>query len=1024
MKTPLSAYLYAPEERIVQDLLKSLSWDEILAGRVGTEAALLVQQIRARKVQAGQLESFLQNYSLTTDEGLALMTLAEALLRVPDKETANSLIKDKVVAANWLNSAGKSKDWIVKAAGVGLLMTSKSLSGALSRVSEPVIREAMIKAMRVLGQQFVLGEDIEDAMSRAHGFQKKGYRLSYDILGEGARTAADAQQYFESYAKAIDYIGSMSTKTAHGRPGISVKLSALHPRYEYAQKERCIPAMIESVTALARKAAAHNLSFTIDAEEVSRLEISLEIIDGVLNDRTLKDWNGFGLAVQAYQKRAIPLLERVYELSKYHGNQLQVRLVKGAYWDSEIKRVQVLGLPDYPVFTRKTNTDLSYLCCAAKLFEFQDYIFPMFGTHNAHTAAAIIEMAEETGSAFEFQKLYGMGDALYSILREDRDVPVSIYAPVGPHVELLPYLVRRLLENGANTSFVNKVLDHDVPAAQLVTDPVATIRKRIDIRHPKIPMPRNLYETEAPRGRLNALGVDLTDDGQVQDILKSFRKFNHPYEAAPLIGGKIYKDTAPADVKNPAIETDNLGLVWPGNKGLADKAMRVASESFEEWSQTDALVRAKYLEKFADLLEENIEELMSLCVREAGKNIADALAEVREAVDFARYYANRGREDFAAAGKLMQSPTGEKNTLTLHGRGVFVCISPWNFPLAIFTGQITAALMAGNCVVAKPAEQTPLIAMKAVQLMQQAGIPVGVINLVPGAGEVGAKLVAHPDVAGVAFTGSTAVAQDINRALAMKNGPIVPLIAETGGLNAMIVGSSALPEQVVDDVIFSAFGSAGQRCSALRVLCIQDEIADKVIRLLKGAMAELQVGNPALISTDIGPVIDEEARSALARHRAALEGFGKLIYETPVDPQAAVRGCFFAPSAFELPDIGALEREVFGPILHVVRYDKQKVDELVDDLNAKGYGLTFGIHSRVDSFQKRLASRIRAGNVYINRSMIGAVVGVQPFGGQGLSGTGPKAGGPYYLHRFATEKVISVNTTAAGGNASLVSIEE
>ena len=1024
MKNSLSSHLYAREERIVQDLLKSLNWDEILAARVKVEAAALVTQVRARKMPGGQLESFLQEYSLTTDEGMALMTLAEALLRVPDKATANSLIKDKVAAANWLNASGTSKDWIVKAAGVGLLMTSKTLDSALARIGEPVIREAMLRAMRVLGQQFVLGEDIAGAMARAHDFERRGYRMSYDILGEGARTAADAEAYFESYAKAISYIGSNSAKNPGPRPGISVKLSALHPRYEYAQAERCMPAMIDKVTELARRAASHNLSFTIDAEEVSRLEISLGIIDSVLADRKLKDWNGFGMAVQAYQKRAIPLLERIYELSQYHGNQLQVRLVKGAYWDSEIKRAQVLGLPEYPVFTRKTNTDLSYLACAAKLLSFQDYIFPMFGTHNAHTASAIVEMAHESGAAFEFQKLYGMGEALYAILREERDLPVSIYAPVGPHVDLLPYLVRRLLENGANTSFVNKLMDRNEPVEKLVADPIEKIRKRVDIRHPKIPLPRNIYETEAPRGRLNSLGLDLTDEETVRSLTRSFKRYNHPYESMPLIGGKIYKDMSPQDVKNPANESDNLGLVWPGNKGLVDKAMRVADEAFELWSGTDALIRARALENFADLLEENIEELMALCVREAGKTIPDALAEVREAVDFARYYANRGRADFAAEGETMQGPTGERNTLSLQGRGVFICISPWNFPLAIFTGQVTAALMAGNCVVAKPAEQTPLIAMKAIELLHKAGIPKDVLNLMPGDGEVGAKLVAHPRTAGVAFTGSTAVAQEINRTLAAKNGAIVPLIAETGGLNVMIVGSSALPEQVIDDAVLSALGSAGQRCSALRILCVQEEIADKIIRMLKGAMNELQVGDPVNISTDIGPVIDEEARAALVQHRTALDGTAKLIHEVKIDPQIRGRGTFFAPCAFELRDIAALDREVFGPILHVVRYKKDDIDTLINDINAKGYGLTFGIHSRVDSFQKKLTSRIRAGNIYINRSMTGAVVGAQPFGGQGLSGTGPKAGGPYYLHRFATEKVVSENTTAAGGNASLVSIEE
>ena len=1024
MKSALSAYLYAPEEQVVQSLLKGLIWDEILAGRVREEAIDLVEKVRARKAPAGGLESFLQQYSLTTDEGIALMTLAEALLRIPDKETASALIKDKVSAANWLDSSGHSKDWIVKAAGVGLLMTSKTLDSALARIGQPFIREAMLKAMRVLGQQFVLGQDIEGATSHAHEFRKKGYRISYDVLGEGARTIADAEKYYESYTHAINHIAKHAERETENRPGISVKLSALHPRYEYAQREYCVPAMIEKVSTLARLAAKNNLLFTIDAEESARLELSLEIIDGVLADRELRGWNGFGLAVQAYQKRALPLIGHIHELAHEHSARIQVRLVKGAYWDSEIKRAQVLGLQDYPVFTRKASTDLSYLACAAKLFEYEDYIFPMFGTHNAHTAAAIIEMARENGCAFEFQKLYGMGEGLYSVLREEREHPVCIYAPVGPYEDLLPYLVRRLLENGANTSFVNLLLNPDEPAEKIVADPVAKIRARTSIRHPKIPLPNALYEAEAPRGRVNSKGLDLTDATQVHALQKALTRFNHTCEAAPLIGGKIYKDASPSDVKNPANESDNLGLVWPGNKGLADKAMRVAGEGFDNWNETDPLQRARVLERFADLLEKNAEELMSLCIREAGKNIPDAVAEIREAVDFARYYANRGRADFAVEGQRMQAPTGEINILTLHGRGVFVCISPWNFPLAIFTGQITAALMAGNAVVAKPAEQTPLIAMKTVQLLHEAGVPQNALNLLPGDGAVGARLVAHPQVAGVAFTGSTAVAQDINRALAAKNGPIVPLIAETGGLNAMIVGSSALPEQVIDDAVLSAFGSSGQRCSALRLLCLQEDIADKILRMLKGTMAELKLGDPSELSTDIGPVIDEDAHAALTHHRAGLDGFGKLIYEVRMDPHLPPRGHFFAPCAFELDTLKGLDKEVFGPVLHVIRYKNSELDELIDDINAKGYGLTFGIHSRVDSFQKKLAKKIKAGNIYINRSMIGAVVGAQPFGGHGLSGTGPKAGGPHYLARFATEKVISVNTTAAGGNASLVSIEE
>ncbi len=1022
MSQTLTEYLYKDENLCVGKLLKNLTWDTAQSDRVHGNASALVRGMRAEKLPSGQLEAFLQQYSLSTEEGLALMCLAEALLRIPDKATANALIKDKVEAANWLNEMGRSKDWVVKAAGVGLLVTSRTLDSAMARVGQPFIREAMIRAMGVLGHQFVLGADIEEALQKSEKYNNKGYRLSYDMLGEGARTASDAQRYYQSYADAIDYVGARPPADTDHRPGISVKLSALHPRYEYAQKKRCVPEIVERLLALCHKAASHNIALTVDAEEADRLELSLEIIDEVLKDKFLQGWERFGLAVQAYQKRCLPLIDEITSRAKDHGRRFQMRLVKGAYWDSEIKHAQVIGAPGFPVFTRKSNTDLSYLACAHKMIEAGDYIYPMFGTHNAHSAAAVIEMAREAKAEFEFQRLYGMGEALYNVLMRDSDIRASIYAPVGPHADLLAYLVRRLLENGANTSFVNKAFDPEEPIADLIADPVAKVSARETHTHPNIRMPYELFDKEKPGGRRNSAGVDLADAASVEPLLDKISKFDGHYQVMPIIGGRPLKEGAAEDISNPADTSDAVGQYWPATQGHIEKAFESAGKAFSEWSNTQAETRAAPLEKFADLLEDNTPELMAILSREAGKTIPDALAEIREAVDFARYYANRGRGDFAP--QELWGPTGERNILQLHGRGIFVCISPWNFPLAIFTGQVTAALMAGNCVIAKPASQTPLIAMKAVELMHEAGIPPDVLNFLPASGRLGAEMVAHRDTAGVAFTGSTEVAWDINRTLAGKDGPIVPLIAETGGMNAMIVDSSALPEQVIDDVVLSAFGSAGQRCSALRILCIQDDVADKMIRMLQGAMAELNIGNPSLLASDIGPVIDDGAYYELVKHREGLQGFAKLLFEAPLEVGLKNRGHFFAPCAFELPDLKGLEREVFGPILHVVRYKIAELDGLIEELNNKGYGLTLGVHSRIDGFQRRIVQRVRAGNAYINRSMIGAVVGSQPFGGKGLSGTGPKAGGPNYLPRFAAEKVISIDTTAAGGNASLVSLDE
>ncbi len=973
----LADYLAMDEAVCVAEMLADLNWDASRSTTVYNQAKGFVEKLRAQKRPAGELEAFLQHYSLATDEGIALMCLAEALLRIPDNATANALIKDKVTAANWREKK-QAADWIVKAAGFGLLVTRGTLESALERVGAPFIREAIEAAMRVMGSQFVLGQNIQEAIKNSKPYADKGYRMSYDMLGEGARTAEDAERYFQSYLDAIAVIEPPS--------GISVKLSALHPRYEFAQADVCMPAMTAKLIELCRAAAKRDIALMVDAEEAERLVLSMEIIEEVFKCKDLRGWEKFGLAVQAYQKRAPLLIDYLEERSSNYNWLLSVRLVKGAYWDSEVKRAQLMGLRDYPVYTRKENTDLSYLLCAQKLLQKPARFKPYFGTHNAHTVAALMEIVRGNKAKFGLQRLHGMGEALHDMVMQEFDVKSSIYAPVGPHQDLLAYLVRRLLENGANASFVNKVMDKDVAVGVLVRDPMFKVQTNKVKKHPKIPYPEDLYADEIPLPRRNSTGIDLSDKISVKNLLKSMAK------------------------------TSIKRTVVLATDGDVQKAFKIAKEKQAEWNSLAGEKRAEILERTADLFEKNCAELMAVLIEEGKKTIPDALSEVREAVDFCRYYAGQGRAAFEP--QILPGPTGEDNRLLLQGRGVFVCISPWNFPLAIFTGQVVAALMAGNAVLAKPASQTPLIARQAVELMHKAGVPKEILHLMIGPGRMGAAMVQHKDCAGVAFTGSTEVARGINRDLAAKDGPIVPLIAETGGMNVMIVDSSALPEQVVDDVVLSAFGSAGQRCSALRILCLQDEIADKILGMLKGAMAELLVGDPSLLSTDVGPVIDANAQEMLCAHRATLEKSARLIADVPMNK---LSGTYFAPCAFELDNLDVVDREVFGPILHVVRYKRKDLDQLIEDINGKGYGLTFGVHSRIHAFQDMLAERIQAGNIYVNRSMIGAIVGSQPFGGMGLSGTGPKAGGPHYLQRFATEKVVSIDTTAAGGNAALVS---
>ncbi len=952
------------------------------------------------------------------------MSMAEALLRIPDPKTASALIRDKVAGTNWLKSASSAdKDWMTKAAGLGLKLTSGTMNSLFSKLGEPIIREAMGRAMKILGKQFVVGETLNGATKVAKPWEEKGFRFSYDMLGEGARTAKDAQHYFDAYAGALHDLGaSLKDKNAKVRAGISVKLSALHPRYEFAKSDRCIPELTERLIALCEIAAQYDIGLTVDAEEVARLEPSLKIIENICLQSQFEKWDGFGLAMQSYQKAAPKILDHVISLAKTYNRKFQVRLVKGAYWDTEIKHTQVEGLQNYPVFTRKSNTDVSYLACAQKMLENRDVLYPMFGTHNAHTVAAIIKMADKNLKDFEFQKLFGMGDALYHQIISDHKIGVCVYAPVGPYEDLLPYLVRRMLENGANSSFVNQIYNKNYDPAEIAEDPVVKSKNNIEKQHPQISLPQNLYQPH----RDNSQGIDFNDQESVQNLLNEISKHyeGKKYKAGSIIAGKEILKGAEWIKTNPAQHKDEVGIIYDLTLDHIDHVFSSAKIGHKIWSQTNADQRADALVKISNLLEENSAHLISLCVREGGRTLKDAHDEIREAVDFCRYYAAQGRVEFNEKGTKLVSPTGENNVYKLEPRGITVCISPWNFPIAIFTGQIVAALMAGNAVIAKPAEQTSITGQYIAQLMHKAGVPVDVLNLVIGGGNIGAALCEHDVPNIITFTGSNEVAQNINRMLANKEGAISKLIAETGGQNAMIVDSSALSEQVVDDVILSAFGSAGQRCSACRVLFLQEDIADKTIAMLEGALQELTLDDPAYLKTDIGPLIDDEAKMRIQQHKTKLAGFGKKIAEAHLDHDLESQGHFFAPAIYEIPALDFLEAENFGPILHIIRFKSKEIDTLIDQINDQNFGLTFGIHSRIESFIQKCTTRINCGNIYVNRATIGAVVGVQPFGGRGLSGTGPKAGGPQYLKAFATEKVISTDTTAAGGNASLVMISE
>jgi RHH-type transcriptional regulator, proline utilization regulon repressor / proline dehydrogenase / delta 1-pyrroline-5-carboxylate dehydrogenase len=1020
---------YRDEREVVAELLAAEPLTPDGRAAVLNDAIGLVESARKSQKRQGVVESFLQEFSLGTREGLALMCLAEALLRTPDADTRDRLIAEKIGSADWASHMGQSDSLFVNASTWGLMLTGKLvdvddearsdlpnfLKRLVGRLGEPVIRQAVATAVKIMGEQFVVGRTIEAALKRS---DRENWLCSFDMLGEGARTAADAERYEKIYADAIEAVG----KTAKGEGperghGVSVKLSALSPRYQAVQEDRVWEELYPRILRLALIAAKYDINYTIDAEEADRLALSLKLLERLAREPALGDWQGLGLAVQAYQKRTTETVAKLAELAKSSGRRLMVRLVKGAYWDTEIKLAQVNGRTDYPVFTTKPATDLNYLVCAKALIEASPYIFSQFATHNAHTLAAVHRMAADRGVTIEFQRLHGMGEALYDGAKAEwGDVVVRAYAPVGGHEELLPYLVRRLLENGANSSFVHALLDERVPAADVAADPITSVEAQPD-RHPKIPVPMNIYGD-----RQNSLGRDYSQASDRERHAAALERVDsEKLTAGPIIGGKLRAGVNAQDVTNPYDRTRVLGHVSEASVEDVDLAVNTAANAQLAWDRLGGAGRAPVLRAMADALEADLDRLVALLSREAGKTLNDGVAEVREAADFCRYYALLAERDFGGR-QTLKGPTGETNELVLHGRGVFACISPWNFPLAIFTGQIAAALAAGNAVVAKPAEQTPLIAAEAVRLYYKAGLNPDLLALVPGRGEtVGAALTGHPGVDGVAFTGGTDTASAINRGLAARPGAIIPFIAETGGLNGMFVDTTALKEQIIDDVILSAFGSAGQRCSALRVLYAPKDSADALIEGLKGALAAQVLGDPTDAKTDIGPVIDAESRANLEAHVERLSKEAKIIARAEL-PAGADKGDLFAPTIAEIPTPDFLEREVFGPILHVYRYEPKDLEKVAGKLAARGFGLTLGVHSRIDAFAKEVMELVPAGNVYVNRSIIGAVVGVQPFGGEGLSGTGPKAGGPNSLIRYAAEKAISINIAAQGGDPALLNL--
>ena len=1027
-------YYRANEDQVVAHLLGYIR--QVSQADIEKTARMYIERVRKQRLGGVGLDAFFIQYDLSSEEGIALMCLAEAMLRIPDKQNMDALIKDKLLNLQWYEHKRSSESWLVNAATWGLVVTDKLYGGAnqarkraatlkklVGRLGEPVVRQSVKQAMGILGEQFILGRSIEQAIARATKKDNQRYYYSYDMLGEAAKTHADAEAYFKAYKDSIAALHSRDHSVPLlSRPGISIKLSALHPRYELAQFENCVPAIADKVLTLVRLAQDAHISVTLDAEEADRLELSLAIFVQVFREPDIHEWGGFGLAVQAYQKRATWLLEYLEKLAKRYESIILIRLVKGAYWDTEIKQSQVMGYEDYPVFTRKFNTDVSYLACAEIIAANPEAFYGQFATHNAHTVAAILQIYGER-TDFEFQCLHGMGRSLYdAILAESTGVHCRMYAPVGDHEALLPYLVRRLLENGANTSFVNRIIDKRVPIDDLLKNPIKLVQASESAYHPHIPLPSQLFGDE----RKNSFGYDLRDPIALTALATAMQDaLERPMTVYPLVDApkKIMADLVEVPVTRPADRHLQLGVYHEVNADVVAHAVDRAAHARHEWMSVPITERAQYLRQVADLLETQAPLFMALAIEEAGKLWQDAVDEIREAVDFLRYYADRAEQDLVTV--TLPGPTGELNQLGYQGRGVVFCISPWNFPLAIFCGQVAAALVAGNTVLAKPAAQTVLIATKCVELFYAVGVPRAVIQLIPGPTDIaGEAVVADSRVDAVMLTGSTATAKTIYRTLASREGAIVPLIAETGGMNAMIVDSTALTEQVVQDVIDSAFRSAGQRCSACRVLYIQEEVADKTIEMLQGAMKTLVVGDSMWLKTDVGPVIDTRAVKMLEDHVEYLESIeATLLYQVPSNAQHK-KGTFFMPRAYEIERIGALRGEVFGPILHVIRYRYRDLDQIIEDINNTQFGLTFGIHSRVDATAAYIKRRIHAGNVYINRNIIGAVVGVQPFGGEGLSGTGPKAGGPNYLKRLCHERTTSINTAAVGGNTALMTLED
>jgi len=1026
----------APEAETVRELLAVAQMDAAAGERVNRLAQSLVSSVRVRKSEQGVLDAFMQEYDLSSEEGIILMCLSEALLRIPDDETAEKLIADKLGDADWESHLGRSSSVLVNASTWGLMLTGKLvglsettqrsfksvMKRLVNRSGEPMVRTAIRQAMRIMGHQYVMGRTIDEAMDRALQKKNRIYRHSFDMLGEAALTSADSERYMESYRSAISAIGAREKPDdIFAAASISVKLSALHSRFETGQRKRVLRELTPRLLELAQLAMANRIALTVDTEEANRLMLTLDLFSAVIRDSSLAGWSGLGLALQTYQKRAFQVIDLLASLSRETGQRIPVRLVKGAYWDAEIKHAQVEGYEGYPVFTRKANTDVSYIACAKKVLDNREAFYPQFATHNAHTIAAVTELAGDRLD-YEFQRLHGMGEDLYGIVMKEEGFhhACRVYAPVGSHEDLLPYLVRRLLENGSNTSFVNRIVDDRLPVEKVAEDPLSKVATTEPVAHPAIPLPRNLYGDE----RINSAGINLDNETEVAELAEKMQAFAETrWDVEPLLASEISPGEGETKFNiNPGNLEDTVGLIRMTSLEELERAIEDARNYAPEWDRIPGSERAAMLEKTADLMEQNFPELMALAAREAGKTAHDAVSEIREAVDFLRYYALQARKHFDQP-QLMPGPTGELNQLSLHGKGVFVCISPWNFPLAIFTGQVSAALAAGNAVLAKPADQTPAIAAFAVRLLHKAGIPRAALQFIPGRGSVvGAKMTSDPRIDGVALTGSMDTAHRINRSLAARDAPLASFIAETGGQNAMLVDSSALPEQVVIDVIRSAFHSAGQRCSALRVLFLQEDVADRIIHLLAGAMQELVIGDPKLLSTDVGPVIDAAAREELRDHANRMEREFKLVGKAPLGRD--LHGHYLPPCAFEIDSISSLEKEEFGPILHIVRFPASGLDQVIEQINGTGYGLTLGIHSRIDHTQRYIAEHVQAGNCYINRNMIGAVVGVQPFGGEKLSGTGPKAGGPHYMFRFATERTLTVNTAAVGGNASLLDLDD